>query len=383
MSSVAIYVHIPWCASICPYCDFDKQATDFRLVDHYIDALARHIDASPPREAHSLFFGGGTPSLLTPARLGRIIDASHARFDAPSGWEVTVEANPSDVVAHKMEAYLQAGVTRVSLGVQSLNDDDLRFLGRRHTADKAVRAVEAIRAAGCRDLSLDLMYALPHSTVETVVGTIDRMTSLEPDHISCYALTLETDTPMGAQAERGELALVPDDSIADQYAAIQTDLEAAGYVQYELSNWARPGHQSIHNLTYWRNGEWVGLGAGASGSFMGARYKRTPIVRDYIAAAQVGAPGYVYEEPWTRAMEMRDTVMLGLRLAEGVSEPEFATRFGVSLTEYCGERLPGLVRAGVLEWNGDRLALAPASYFICNAVLAEILPDVEVSATTS
>jgi oxygen-independent coproporphyrinogen III oxidase len=381
MSSIAIYVHVPWCASLCPYCDFDKQATDFRLVDAYIDALVQHVEATPTREAHSLFFGGGTPSLLTPARLGRIIDAVHSHFVPADPWEVTVEANPSDVVAHKVEAYLRAGVTRISLGVQSLDDAELRFLGRRHSADKAIRAVAAIREAGCRDLSLDLMYGLPSSTVASVERSLGGIIALEPDHVSCYALTLEPETPMGAQAERGELALLGDDSVADQYAAIHAGLAAAGYEQYELSNWARPGHASIHNLTYWRNGEYVGLGAGASGSFMGLRYKRTPVVRDYIAAAAAGQPGYVYEEPWTREMQKHDTVMLGLRLAEGVSDSAFRERFGVSLRDYCAGPLTDLVRAGVLLWRGDRLSLSPESYFICNAVLAEILPDVDAVET--
>jgi oxygen-independent coproporphyrinogen-3 oxidase len=179
---------------------------------------------------------------------------------------------------------------------------------------------------------------------------------------------------MGAQAERGELTLIGDDSVADQYAAIQAGLAAAGYEQYELSNWALPGHASVHNLTYWRNGEYVGLGAGASGSFMGLRYKRTPVVRDYIAAAMAGDPGYIYEEPWTREAQMHDTVMLGLRLAEGVSDRAFQDRFGVPLQEYCASPLADLIKADVLLWSGDRLALAPESYFICNAVLAEILP---------
>jgi oxygen-independent coproporphyrinogen III oxidase len=266
-------------------------------------------------------------------------------------------------------------VTRISLGVQSLDDAELRFLGRRHSADKAVRAVAAIREAGCRDLSVDLMYGLPCSTVESVERSLRGIVELEPNHVSCYALTLEPETPMGAQAERGELALLGDDSVADQYAAIQAGLAAAGYEQYELSNWARPGHASIHNLTYWRNGEYVGLGAGASGSFMGLRYKRTPVVRDYIAAAAAGEPGYIYEEAWTREMQKHDTVMLGLRLAEGVSDRAFQHQFGVSLLDYCATPLADLVRAGVLVWRGDRLALAPESYFICNAVLAEILPS--------
>jgi oxygen-independent coproporphyrinogen-3 oxidase len=372
-TSVAIYVHIPWCASLCPYCDFDKQASDFRAVDAYIDALIQHIEATPARAAHSLYFGGGTPSLLTVPRLARVVDACRARFGLTDA-EITIEANPSDVVVHKIEGYLRAGVTRISLGVQSLDDDELRFLGRRHTADKARRAVQAIRAAGCTDLSLDLMYGLPGQSMRKLRDSLDGLVALEPDHLSCYALTLEPTTPMGAEWAAGRLRLPDDDRVADQYAEIQTMLHAAGFEQYELSNWARPGHTSTHNLTYWRNGEWVGLGAGAAGSFMGVRYKRTPVVRDYIAAAAAGDPAYVECEPWTRESAMRDTIMLGLRLAEGISDAEFRARFGHALADYCTDRLDDLVRAGVLYWREGGLHLDPASYFICNAVLAEILP---------
>jgi oxygen-independent coproporphyrinogen-3 oxidase len=372
--SVAVYIHIPWCAAICPYCDFDKQASDFRLFDQYIDAVVKHIQAQVRRPTHSLYFGGGTPSLLTPARLARLIEAWRTRFGVGAEPEVTVESNPSDIVAHKVAAYLAAGVTRISLGVQSLGDAELAFLGRRHSADKAVRAARAIREAGCRDLSVDLMYGLPDQTAESLLRSLEGVVALEPDHISCYALTLDADTPMGADAAAGRLDLAEDDTVADQYAAIQETLAKAGFTQYELSNWARPGHESIHNLTYWRNGEWIGLGAGAAGSASGRRYKRTPVVRDYVVAAQRDDPAFVECEEWTQARRIRDTVMLGLRLAEGVSNAEFQERFGLSLRDYCTERLESLVKDGVLSWRGDRLALDPTRYFVCNAVLAELLP---------
>ena len=374
VTSVAVYVHIPWCASLCPYCDFDKQASDFRLVDQYIDALVHHLELTPVRCAHSLYLGGGTPSLLTAPRLARIVDAWRRSFPPTPGAEVSVEANPSDIVAHKVEAYLRAGMTRLSLGVQSLDDAELRFLGRRHTADKAVRAVRAAREAGCADISVDLMYGLPSQTRATPSLSLQGLLDLGPDHISCYALTLEANTSMGAQAASGRLRLPDDDLVADQYAAIQTTLEAAGFAQYEISNWARPGHVSVHNLTYWRNGEYVGVGAGAAGSLMGVRYKRTPIVRDYVAAAARGEPAYVECEPWTRERTMRDTVMLGLRLSEGVADTDFRARFGVGLRDYCGDRLDGLVGAGILHSRDGRLALDPSRRFVCNAVLSEILP---------
>jgi oxygen-independent coproporphyrinogen-3 oxidase len=218
------------------------------------------------------------------------------------------------------------------------------------------------------------MYGLPGQTSAALERSLEGLIALQPEHVSCYALTLEEETPLGAELAAGRLHLPDDDLVADQYALIQHRLAAAGFHQYEISNWARPGLASAHNLTYWRNGEWLGLGAGAAGSWAGLRYQRTPVLRDYIAAAQAGQPGYVECEPWTPASHMRDTLMLGLRLAEGVSNAAFRARYGTDLATYCSDRLPDLVAAGVLRWQDDRLVLDPASNFVCNAVLAEILP---------
>ncbi|MBI4214243.1 MAG: radical SAM family heme chaperone HemW [Chloroflexi bacterium] len=372
--SIAIYIHWPWCAAICPYCDFDKQATDFRLADAYIGALIAHLHAESSRAVHSIYLGGGTPSLLRPDRLRHIIEACRAQMDVLPDCEVTLEANPSDIVPHKVEAYLQAGVNRISLGVQSLVDEELRFLGRRHDAAKAVRAALAVRETGCENLSLDLMYGLPGQSEADLQRSLDGLIDLDPAHLSCYALTLEDDTPMGDDVAAGVLKLPEDEVVAASYELIQSRLARTSLDQYELSNWARAGRQAIHNLTYWRNGEWLGLGAGAAGSIAGLSYKRHPLVTGYIASAARGDPAYGWEEPWTRESQMRDTVMLGLRLAEGVSDRDFRDRFGCTLTDYCTDRLDDLVAAGVLIWKGDRLALAPSRYFVSNAVIADLLP---------
>jgi oxygen-independent coproporphyrinogen-3 oxidase len=367
-------VHWPWCASLCPYCDFDKQASDFDLADQYIEALSAHLIQTPPRPAHSLYFGGGTPSLLRPDRLARIVEAVRNHMDLLPDAEVTVECNPSDVAVPKLRAYFEAGVNRISLGVQSLVDEELRFLGRRHTADKAIRAVAALREAGCRNLSLDLMYGVPHQTRGQLERSLDGLLALEPEHISAYALTLEDSTPMGRDLAEGRLKLPSDDAVAAGYDQIQTVFGEAGFDQYEVSNWARPGFASTHNLTYWRNDEYLGLGAGAAGSCDGLRYKRNPDLRAYIAAAKEGDAALVESEPWTREQAMHDTVMLGLRLTEGISDAEFAERFGCSLADYCTDRLSELVEERVLGWQDGRLRLAPKYFFVSNAVLGEILP---------
>jgi oxygen-independent coproporphyrinogen-3 oxidase len=272
MDSIAVYLHWPWCAAICPYCDFDKQASDFGLADAYIEAMLTHLAMEPRRRVHSVYFGGGTPSLLRPDRLARLMDGLRDRMEVAADAEVTLEANPSDVVAHKIEAYQRAGVNRISLGVQSLIDLELRFLGRRHDAAKAVKAVEALRAAGCENFSLDLIYGLPGQGEDEVRRSVEGLLGLEPAHLSCYALTLEEGTPFGDAEAAGRLAAEDDDVVAERYGLICELAEGAGFGHYEVSNWARSGWESVHNLTYWRNGEWLGLGAGAAGSIGGVRY---------------------------------------------------------------------------------------------------------------
>lgn len=370
-STAALYVHFPFCASICPYCDFDRQASGFDLIPRYVAALVRQIGAEPAGPpVHSVFFGGGTPSLMAPEQVAAVLAAARARFAVRPGAEVTLEANPGDLTAERVAGYLRAGVNRLSIGVQSLDDRFLRQLGRRHSAAAAVAAYRAARAGGAENVSLDLIYGLPGQSAADWRRTLEAAVALEPDHLSCYLLTVDTNVPMGRWIAQGRLPTPDDEVIAEQYADTQRLLAAVGFVQYEISNWARPGRQSRHNLTYWQDEPYLGVGAGAAGSFGGRRYKWTPRVRRYLAAVEAGRTAFSEEEwpdPLTAA---QDFLALGLRLREGVDGARFAARFGRSLVEALGPTLDELRAAGLLEWLDGRLRLTDAALLVSNAVIA-------------
>lgn len=367
-----LYLHVPFCARLCPYCDFDTQDHDLQLISSYAEALVREVALAPPVRVHSIFFGGGTPSLLRPEQLGAVLDACRAHFALEPACEITVECNPNNVREARLTGYRAAGVNRLSLGVQAMDDAALRLLGRQHTADRVRQAVATARAAGFDDLSLDLMYGLPGQTLADWEGTLDAALALAPEHLSCYLLTLEEWTPMGHQVARGELVLPDDDVIAAQYELTRARLAAAGLRQYEISNWARPGHESRHNLGYWRAEPYVGLGPGAVSSLDGVRRKQTPEVADYLAAIAAGRRVFVEEEALDVATQRREALMLGLRLRAGVDAGAYRERFGCTVQEVCGAALDELLTAAFLDWQGSRLRLTERTLLVSNEVLVRL-----------
>jgi oxygen-independent coproporphyrinogen III oxidase len=382
--SIALYVHFPFCLSICPYCDFDRQAHGFPLIDAYLGALLREIDdwADQTRALHSVFFGGGTPSLMRPDQVARVLDAAAGAFDLLPGAEVTLECNPGDVDLETLRALRGAGITRLSIGVQSLDDAYLARLGRRHSAAEARQvAIWARAAAFPHGFSLDFMYGLPDQTVAHWAATLDGALALGPDHLSCYLLTLEPHVPMGRDLAAGRITLPEDDALAEMYELTRARLAAAGYEQYELSNWARPGRGCRHNLTYWRDGEWLGVGAGAASALGGRRWKNAPNVRRYMAGVVDNgqAPRAEDERP-EPAVRLLDHLTLGLRLREGVSLPEVQGRFGVELLAALGDEGAWLLDSGVLELDGDRLRVGAEHQLITNEVLVRLRETVLTAA---
>ena len=287
-ASAGLYVHFPYCVSICNYCDFDRQATGFASIPRYVASVVAEIGMQRRRPIHSIFFGGGTPSLMSGEQVRAILAAAGDRFDVLPGAEITLEANPGECTVERLSAFRAAGVNRLSIGVQSLDDETLEKLSRRHTADEARAAVAAARAAGFDNLNLDFMLGLSGMTVETWLQTLDAALALEPEHLSCYILTVDERVPMGRDVARGRLVLPSDDDIAEQYLATGERLAAAGYEQYEISNWAKPGRPSRHNLTYWRDEPYLGIGAGAAGWVDGVRTKNTPSPRRYMTSVAAG-----------------------------------------------------------------------------------------------
>jgi oxygen-independent coproporphyrinogen-3 oxidase len=373
--SLAVYVHFPFCLSICPYCDFDRQATGFDRIDTYLETVERELAqfAGEPRAVHSVFVGGGTPSLMRPAQVSQLLAQVSGSLSVERDAEVTLECNPGDADLDRLRAFREAGVNRLSFGVQSLDDAVLPILGRRHSSADARAAIALARAAGYLNISLDFMFGLPEQSLAHWESTLDAAVELEPDHLSCYLLTLDEKVPMGRDVARGRLTLPPDDMLAEMYTATQARLASAGYVQYEVSNWARPGHESRHNLTYWRDGEWIGLGAGAASAYGGRRWKNTPMLERYIASVLAdGIAARVEDEQADTATRMLDFLSLGFRLREGVSPAEFRRRFAADLAEVLGAEGAWLFEVGILETYGERVRLVAERQLVLNEVLARI-----------
>lgn len=363
----SLYFHIPFCIHRCAYCDFNTYAGRQALIPAYVDALCREIETVaknfPGTEVHTLFFGGGTPSLLAPRQFDRIFAALSAGFKILPRAEISLEANPGTVTLDSLRSLRALGFNRLSFGVQSFHPDELRQLERIHDPFDVFEAVTWARRAGFDNLNLDLIYGLPEQSLDRWSATLRWALSLAPEHLSLYALTIERGTPFGRWAARGLLPLPDPDLAAEMYERAGQVLEANGYVQYEISNWARPGFECRHNLQYWRNLPYLGFGAGAHGCFGGLRVANVLRVETYLRRLQSAAssplsavrrsfsPACAGYRRLTKRTEMQETMFLGLRLTrEGVSARGFADRFGVEVTDVFGTEIAELLGLGLLEW---------------------------------
>lgn len=371
---VALYVHIPFCRSRCTYCAFNTYAGLDALLPAYVEALCAEIRATPPAPARTIYFGGGTPSLLPLDALGSLLQALRAQFSLPPDAEVTLEANPGTVDRAYLCAARELGVNRLSLGVQSAHEEELRLLGRRHTWEEAAEAVTAARAAGLENVNLDLIYGLPGQALPRWQETLEAALSLAPDHLSLYALTLEEGTPLQERVARGELPPPDDDAAAEMYEWAEARLAQAGYVHYELSNWARSEqHICQHNLTYWCNEPYRGFGAGAASWWGGRRWTNVRHPEEYIRRLEMGQPVAEEMEEIPLRLEMGETMMMGLRLVAGVRDARFRARFGAGLGEAFGAELARLVAQGLLEWDGETARLTPRGRLLGNWVFQEFV----------
>lgn len=381
----SLYLHIPFCRHRCAYCDFNTYAGLEHLRAAYVQALVAEVrwlgQTAPARlPIHTVYFGGGTPSLLTPAQVEQVLTAVADAFALAADAEITLEANPGTLEAAQLRALRAVGVNRLSLGVQSAHPEELRLLERLHDYSLVTRTVAAARRAGFDNLNLDLMFGLPGQPLDRWQRTLELVLALAPEHLSLYALTLEHGTPMAAWVSRGLLPAPEEDTVAAMYEWAMARLEAAGYRQYEISNWARPGYACRHNLQYWRNWPYLGLGAGAHGWAAGVRTVNVRAPAAYIERlnhppdrplAFPRTPATVQAHPVTRREEMAETMMMGLRLTEeGVSRRAFAARFGQPLEAVYGAEIERLVAWGLLTWSadGDRLRLTPRGRLLGNQV---------------
>lgn len=384
---LAVYLHIPFCQVRCAYCDFNTYAGLNDLIEPYTRALAHEIHlvgqgAGRPR-VHTIFFGGGTPSLLPLAALAQLLAALRHAFDLTPDCEITLEANPGTVQRDYFVGLHDLGVNRLSLGVQSSHPHELRLLDRAHLFGDVAQAVTWARAAGFERLNLDLIYALPHQTLGQWQATLHRTLGLGPDHISAYALSLEHGTPMRAWVQRGLLAEPEPDLAADMYTWTTETLAAHGFHHYEISNWARhPGEVCRHNRHYWRNLPYLGLGAGAHGYANGVRYSNVlaPAVFIQRLAPQAAprpfplSPAVATTQPVSATEAMNDTLLLGLRLLhEGVALHTFRARHGVDALTHFGKTLRRLRALNLLAWDDTTLRLTPAGRFVSNRVFSEFV----------
>ena len=297
--SLGLYLHIPFCSSICNYCNFNRGLFESGLKDRYVAALEQEIrrsraigDAGPGGAgADTIFFGGGTPSLLEPAEIARLVQACRETFDVRSNAEITLETNPETSTPDRMQGFREAGVNRISFGVQSFRDAELTRLGRIHSADRARDAFGEARAAGFDNISLDLMMWLPQQSASDWQQNVDALIDVGPEHASLYLLELYPNAPLKEEMARSGWSLAPDDDAAEMYLWSMGRLEEAGYLQYEISNVARAGLRSRHNLKYWQDGEWLGFGCGAHSTITGARWKNVSSTEDYVTRVGLGPDG--------------------------------------------------------------------------------------------
>jgi oxygen-independent coproporphyrinogen-3 oxidase len=405
-SQVAVYLHIPFCHHRCSYCDFNIYAGMKSLYAPYAEALAGEIAVTAARVGRvrvpSIYIGGGTPSLLPAELIGGLLTAVRTFFDVVDDAGVTLEVNPIvdherettdsyqlSVVSRQYFARLRSlGINRLSLGVQSSHEDELHLLRRGHSFQDAVVTYETARQANFDNVNVDLIYGLPDQPIEKWRATLARVIAWQPDHISAYSLQLEERTAMLRWARNGRVSEPKEDDVAAMYELAQELLAQAGFEHYEISNWARVGQRdgedagrsesfrSAHNLVYWRNESYFGFGCGAHSAFEGRRYSNVLHPREYIKRIQQAGEAVVEVEKIDRALEMGETLMLGLRLIEeGVERVRFRDRFRIGLDEVYGETIARLVDLGLLESDAERIRLTLRGRLLGNRVFAEFLPD--------
>ena len=371
LSPLGLYVHIPFCSAICNYCNFNRGLFDGPLKERYVAALEREIRAAEETRdpADTIFFGGGTPSLLDPAEIARIITACRDTYDLTPEAEITLETNPETSSLERMEQFRAAGVNRVSFGVQSFREPELRRLGRIHTADRARDAVTEARAAGIDNISLDLMMWLPQQTGDDWRYNVESLIDVGPEHASLYLLELYPNAPLKEDMARAGWSQAPDDDAAEMYVWSMERLEAAGYTQYEISNVARPGFESRHNLKYWRDGEWIGFGCGAHSTRGGIRWKNVASTDDYVRRIGEGTGVASERRSLTESERLEEALFTGLRLTEGIDTDLFAARYGVDVWLRYGKDLAPFVTDGLMVREGPRLALTRRGMLLANEIL--------------
>lgn len=382
----SVYVHVPFCAQKCPYCDFNTYATKSIPEADYVDALlsemrwhAAHtvVDRG---SAITVFFGGGTPSLLSPTAIKKLINDIAIVFGISLDAEISLEANPSGMSVPTYRALLDAGVNRLSFGVQSFDDAQLSVLGRDHSSKQAIQAIKDAHRAGFKRISLDLMCGVPGQSSDGFERDVAVATSLPIEHLSAYALSIEPGTPFFQRFERGLLALPPEDEVVSMLSTLPKRLYECGFSRYEISNYARPGQESVHNTVYWEGGDYLGLGAGAHsfvsqgvrGDQTARRWSNVAFPATYMKAAGDGTM-ISWRESLTEDALSYEFFYLGLRMTKGVSKDDFCRRFGATRWDLYEAAIADLIREGLIAEDGDRLFLSERGILISDSVFEQLV----------
>ncbi len=378
-----LYVHVPFCNSICNYCNFNRGLFDESLKTRFVEAVRKEIREGVrgegrgaiapyplPLAPDTLYFGGGTPSLLTPSEIESIIDETRNTFGLTADAEVTLEANPETVTTDTLEQFRRAGVNRLSFGVQSFLDEELKRLGRQHSARRAVDAMSSARAAGFDNVSIDLMMWLPGQDVAQWLASVDAAVDVHADHLSLYILEVYPHLPLQHDIDRHGWTQQPDDAAAEMYESAMAKLDAAGYHQYEISNVCRAGRESRHNVKYWTDGAWLGFGPGAHSTWGGTRWRNIASTDEYTHKIGADEAVVVDKRTLTTDEQLGDALFTGLRLNRGVDTDLLSTRYGIDVWGRFGERLSPFLDAGILLRQDGYLRLTRSGMLLANEVMS-------------
>ena len=361
------YVHIPFCTQICYYCDFSKVFIKNQPVDSYLEHLLEEFRSYDIQKLRTLYIGGGTPTALSAPQLEVLLKGLTKNLDLSALEELTIEANPGDLDADKIAVLKNSAVNRVSLGVQTFDDKMLKKIGRSHLEKDIYENIDRLKLASFDNISIDLIYALPGQTMEQVKENVAKAIGLDIPHMSLYSLILENHTVFMNQMRRGKLPLPKEELEAEMFEYIIAELERSGFEHYEISNFSKPGFESRHNLMYWDNAEYYGIGAGASGYVNGVRYKNHGPIRHYLNAVEEGN-ARITEEHLSQKEQMEEEMFLGLRKKSGVSMARFEEKFGRSFEEFYGEIVRDLVQQGLMQIEGDRVRMTKRGLFLGDTV---------------
>lgn len=362
------YIHIPFCTQICFYCDFSKVFIKNQPVDQYLESLIEEVKAADMPPLRTLYIGGGTPTAISAEQLDYLLTHLEEAIDLSQIEEFTIEANPGDLDVAKIEVLKRSKVNRVSLGVQTFDDRMLKQIGRSHNQDQIYESINALKANGFHNISIDLIYALPNQTMEQVKDNVKKALELDIPHLSLYSLILENHTVFMNRQRRGHLHLPHEDLESDMFEYILNELEANGFEHYEISNFTKPGFESRHNLMYWDNSEYYGCGAGASGYVNGVRYRNRGPIQHYLKAISETKHARLAEEVLSQQEKMEEELFLGLRKKSGVSVAKFEEKFETSFEDLYGSILDGLIAEGLLKPDRQQIQMTKKGLFLGDTV---------------